>query len=53
MTEKDPFPANLDIIKVLKSSNLTPSQKVSVITEINNKNQSSKSTYISYCQLNN
>lgn len=45
MSEKDPFPANMDIIKVLKDSNLTPSQKVSVITEINNKNQPSKSMH--------
>lgn len=29
-----------DIIKVLKSSNMTPSEKVNVITEINNKQHS-------------
>lgn len=43
MNEKNnPLPSNIDIINVLKNSNLTPSQKVSVITEINNKNQPSK-----------
>lgn len=41
----EPIPSNMDIINVLKNSNLTPSQKVSVITEINNKNQPSKSMY--------
>ena len=45
---KDNLPSNVDIIKVLKNSNLTPSQKVSVITDINNKNQPSKSTYINF-----
>lgn len=45
MTGKDTLPSNLDIMNVLKNSNLTPSQKVSVITELNNKNQPSKSMY--------
>lgn len=45
MNETNPtLPSNIDIINVLKNSNLTPSQKVSVITEINNKSQPSKST---------
>jgi hypothetical protein len=43
MIDKDILPSNIDIINVLKNSNLTPSQKVSVITEINNKNQPAKS----------
>lgn len=45
MSGNDQFSTNLDIIKVLKDSKLTPSQKVSVITEINNKNQPAKSMY--------
>lgn len=34
-----------DIIKVLRSSKLTPSQKVNVISELNNKQNQSKSKY--------
>lgn len=36
--------SDLDIAQTLKNSNLTASQKVSFITEINSKNQPSKST---------
>lgn len=46
MDQQNNLPSNIDIINVLKNSNLTPSQKVSVITEINNKNQPSKSMYL-------
>lgn len=36
--------SDLDIAQTLKNSNLSASQKVSFITEINSKNQPSKST---------